>query len=190
MCYTAAAEYLAKSALYCFITMALVRGVMEQKKGKSFFILFGIRAAYEIVRLLIRVFGPESEGGMGIYDEGTALLVSLFFSCAVLAASIYAWKKVMTDYPAGSEPKNNQRSGKQKAAQDEQRKKSLAWQEMRSMNRPANSGKKSEVVATVEETADSAVSEDFEVGTAEDESTNAEVKTAPEAEQDDNSDVD
>ena len=188
MYYTVSVEYIARGALHCFLTMAMVRGALMEKKAKSFGVLLGIRAVYEIGYQLIYAFCTESAGE--VYDEGTALLVSLFFSCAVLAASIYAWKKVMTDYPAGSEPKNNQRSGKQKAAQDEQRKKSLAWQEMRSMNRPANSGQKSEVVATVEETADSAVSEDFEVGTAEDESTNAEAKTAPEAEQDDNSDVD
>ena len=132
MYYTVAVEYIARAALHCFITMALVRGVIEGNKGKSFGILFGVRAAYEVVYQLIYALCTESAGR--IYDETTALAVSLVVSLAVIAVSILAWKKVMTDYPVVSEPMNKQRSGKQSAANDVQRKKSLAWQEVRSMN--------------------------------------------------------
>ena len=128
--------------------MAIVRGALAEKKAKSFGILFGIRAAYEIGYQLIYAFCTESAGS--VYDEGTALVVSLIFSLAVLAASIYAWKITMRNYPAGREPQNKQRGGKQKVAEDEQRKKSLAWQEVRNMNRPANIDKKEEAVVAAE----------------------------------------
>jgi len=149
MYYTVSVEYIARGALHCFLTMAMVRGALMEKKAKSFGILLGIRAAYEIGYQLIYAFCTERAGG--VYDEGTALLISLIFSIAVLATSIWAWKKTMTDYPAGSEPQNNQRSGKKKAATDEQRKKSLAWQEVRNMNRPANIERKTEAVAAEKE---------------------------------------
>lgn len=147
MYYTVSVEYIARGALYCFLTMAMVRGALMEKKAKSFGILLGIRAAYEIGYQLIYAFCTESAGK--VYDERTALLISLIFSLAVLAASIYAWKKVMVDYPAGSEPKNKQSGGRKRTAEDEQRKNNLAWQEVRNMNRPANIGKKTEVIAEV-----------------------------------------
>jgi len=149
MYYTVSVEYIARGALYCFLTMAMVRGALVEKKAKSFAVLLGIRAAYEIGYQLIYAFCTESAGS--VYDEGTALLVSLFFSLATIAASIYAWKKAMTNYPVGNEPQNKQRSGKQKTAQDEQRKKSLAWQEVRNMNRPASIGRRTEDVVKAEE---------------------------------------
>lgn len=145
MYYTVSVEYIARGALHCFLTMTMVRGALMEKKAKSFGILLGIRAAYEIGYQLIYAFCTESAGK--VYDEGTALLISLIFSLAVLAASIYAWKKVMVDYPAGSEPQSKQSGGKKKTAEDEQRKKNLAWQEVRNMNRPANIGKKTETIA-------------------------------------------
>ena len=183
MYYTAASEYLAKAALHCFITMALVRGILEGKKAKSFGILFGVRAAYEVGYQLIYAFCSKDAGR--VYDESTALTISLIFSIAVLAASIYVWKKVMTDYPVSKEPQNKQKAGRQ-SSEEEQRKKSLAWQEVRNMNRPANIGRKTEVIAATEvPVTDGAVREDVE--TSEDEKVNALVQTETDAEQDDTS---
>ena len=141
MYYAVAIEYIARAALHCFISMALVRGVIEGVKGKSFGILFGIRAAYEVVYQVVYALSNESAGG--VYSEGTALAISLVVALAVIAASIYAWKKVMTDYPVVKEPQNKQRAGKQNE-EALQRKKSLAWQEVRNMNRPAEEKEESE----------------------------------------------
>ncbi len=140
MYYTVSAEYIARGALHCFITMALVRGVIEGKKGKSFGVLLGVRAAYEMIYQLIFALCTESAGS--VYSEGTALGISLVVSIAVIAASFYAWKKVMTEYPVTREPLNKQRTGRQ-SEMEEQRKKSLAWQEIRNMNR-SDIGSKSE----------------------------------------------
>ena len=134
MYYTVAVEYIARAALHCFITMALVRGVIEGKKAKSFGVLFGARAAYEVVYQVI--YALCTEGAGSVYSESTALAVSLIVSLAVIAASIYALKKVLADYPVVKEPMNKQRAGRQKEADETQRKKSLAWQEVRNMNRP------------------------------------------------------
>jgi len=136
MYYTVSVEYIARGALHCFITMALVRGVIEGKKGKSFGVLFGARAAYEILYQLIYALCTESGGN--VYSEGTALVISLVVALAVIAASYYAWKKVMAEYPVTREPLMKQRTGKQSALDDEQRKKNLAWQEIRNMNRSAS----------------------------------------------------
>lgn len=150
MYYTVSVEYMARGALYCFLTMAMVRGALVEKKAKCFGILFGIRAAYEIGYQVIYALCTESAGS--VYDEGTALVISFVFSLAVLAASIYAWKKTMTDYPVGREPQNKQRGVKQNATEEAQRKKSLAWQEIRNMNRPAKvEGKTEEPVTSDEE---------------------------------------
>lgn len=151
MYYTVSAEYIARGALHCFVTMALVRGVIEGKKGKSFGILLGVRAAYEIIYQVIYALCTESGGSL--YSEGTALGISLVVALAVIAASYFAWKKVMEAYPVTREPLNKQRSGKQSAVTDEQRKKSLAWQEIRNMNRPASGEASTEVSPVAEETA-------------------------------------
>ena len=144
MYYTVAVEYIARAALHCFITMALVRGVIEGKKAKSFGVLFGARAAYEVMYQLIYALCTESAGS--IYSESAALAVSMVVSLAVIAASIYALKKVMVEYPVIKEPINKQRAGKSKTVDEEQRKKSLAWQEVRNMNRPAVKKPESDVV--------------------------------------------
>ncbi len=141
MYYTASVEYIAKAALYSFITMAWVRGALEEKKGKSFGILLGIRAAYEIIHQLI--YALCTEGGGAAYTEETSLVISLVFSVMVIAAGFYAWKKVMTDFPQGREPQNKA-VRKNAAADDIQRKKNLAWQEVRNMNRPAKPESKEE----------------------------------------------
>ena len=146
MYYTVAAEYIARGAMHCFITMALVRGVIEGKKGKSFGVLFGVRAAYEVVYQLIYALCTENAGE--VYGESTALGISMVVAIGVIAASVYAWKKVMAEYPVTKEPLNKQRNGRQNAATDEQRKKSLAWQEVRNMNRPVE--KKTETAAPVD----------------------------------------
>lgn len=133
MYYTASVEYIARAVLYSFVTMAWVRGALEDKKGKSFGILLGIRAVYEVVHQLI--YALCTEGGGAVYTEGTSLAVSLVFSVLVIIAGVYAWKKVMTDFPQGREPQN--KAVKRNAVDDVQRKKNLAWQEVRNMNRPA-----------------------------------------------------
>ncbi len=132
MYYTVSVEYIARAVLYSFVTMAWVRGALEEKKGKSFAVLLGIRAAYEIIYQLIYAFCTESGGA--VYTEGTSLVVSLVFSVLVIVAGVYAWKKVMTDFPHGKEPQNKT-IRKNAATDDVQRKKNLAWQEVRNMNR-------------------------------------------------------
>jgi len=142
MYYTASVEYIARAVLYSFITMAWVRGALEEKKGKSFGVLLGIRAAYEIIHQLI--YALCTEGGGAVYTEGTSLTVSLVFSVLVIVAGIYAWKKVMADFPQGREPQN--KAIRKNATVDEvQRKKNLAWQEVRNMNRPAKAEKKEDI---------------------------------------------
>ena len=150
MYYTVSVEYMARAALHCLITMALVRGAIEGKKWKSFGVLFGIRAAYEAVYQVIYALCTESAGS--VYSEGTALGVSLVVSLAVLAASIYAWKKVMAGYPVTKEPLNKQKSAKQNAADTVQQKKSRAWQEVHNLNRPVNVEKKTTEAVTEEKT--------------------------------------
>jgi len=174
MYYTVAVEYIARAALHCFITMALVRGVIEGKKAKSFGILFGVRAAYEVMYQLIYALCTESAGS--VYSESAALAVSLVVSIAVVAASVFAWKKVMSDYPVVREPINKQLSGKQKASDDVQRKKNLAWQEVRNMNRPAENKAKS----VAEEGTVNECTEDVKV----DADVQTQTEEVPEAEQD------
>lgn len=148
MYYTVAVEYIARAALHCFINMALIRGVIEGVKGKSFGILLGVRAVYEVIYQLIYAF--STEGGGSVYSDSTALSVSLVVALAVAAVCVYAWKKVMTDYPVVREPVNKLRTQKQNAADEEQRKKSLAWQEVRNMNRPVSQEMKREEVNETE----------------------------------------
>ena len=144
MYYTASIEYIARAVLYTFVTMAWVRAVLEDKKGKSFGVLFGIRAVYEMLHQLI--YALCTEGGGAVYTESTSLAISLVFSVLVIVAGVYAWKKVITGFPVGREPQNKVIK-KNTAADDAQRKKNLAWQEVRNMNRPTNMIKKENVPA-------------------------------------------
>lgn len=151
MYYTVTVEYIARAALHCLITMALVRGAIEGQKGKSFGILFGVRAAYEVMYQVIYALSTEMAGS--VYSESVALAVSLVVSLAVIAASVYGLKKVMQEYPVVREPINKQRADRQTEADEVQRKKSLAWQEVRNMNRPAET--KPEIVSGTEQDNDS-----------------------------------
>ena len=90
------------------------------------------------------IYALCTEGGGAVYTEGTSLTVSLVFSVLVIVAGIYAWKKVMADFPQGREPQN--KAIRKNATVDEvQRKKNLAWQEVRNMNRPAKAEKKEDI---------------------------------------------
>lgn len=143
MYYTVSVEYIARAVLYSFITMAWVRGALEEKKGKSFAILFGIRAVYEIIHQLI--YALCTEGGGAVCTEATSLAISLIFSVLVIVAGVFVWKQVMTDFPQGREPQNKA-IRKNAAVDDVQRKKNLAWQEVRNMNRPTKTESKEETL--------------------------------------------
>lgn len=130
--YAEAVTYIARAALYCFICMALVRGVLEEKKGKSFATLFGIRAGYEVIYRIILSLCSE-EGG-AVYSDTTALWLSILLSAIVIAACVYAFRLLMKDYPQGKEPRIKGATVTQRIHEDVERKKSLAWQEVRSMN--------------------------------------------------------
>lgn len=130
--YAEAVTYIARAVLYCFICMALVRGVLEEKKGKSFVTLFGIRAGYEVIYRIILSLCSE-EGG-AVYSDTTALWLSILLSAIVIAACVYAFRLLMKDYPQGKEPRIKGSAMKQRVNADVERKKNLAWQEVRSMN--------------------------------------------------------
>lgn len=130
--YAEAVTYIARALLYCLICMALVRGALEGKKGKSFAVLFGIRAGYEVLyRVLLSLC---SEEGGAVYSDTTALWLSILLSVIVIAAGLYAFRFLMKDYPQGKEPRIKGFAGKQRVNADAERKKSLAWQEVRNMN--------------------------------------------------------
>ena len=130
--YAEAVTYIARAVLYCFICMALVRGVLEEKKGKSFVTLFGIRAGYEVIYRIILSLCSE-EGG-AVYSDTTALWLSILLSAIVIAACVYAFRLLMKDYPQGKEPRIKGATVTKRIHEDVERKKSLAWQEVRSMN--------------------------------------------------------
>jgi len=130
--YAEAVTYIARAVLYCFICMALVRGVLEGKKGKSFAVLLAIRAGYEVIyRIILSLCSAE---GGAVYSDTTALWLSVLLSAIVIAACLYAFRLLMKDYPQGKEPRIKGSAMKQRVNADVERKKSLAWQEVRSMN--------------------------------------------------------
>lgn len=130
--YAEAANYIARAVLYCFICMALVRGTLEGKKGKSFAVLFGIRAVFEVGYQMI--LSLCSEAGGAVYSDTTALTLSIIFSVIVIAAGLYILRIMLKDYPKGREPRSKAPVTGKKGMADVERKKNLAWQEVRNMN--------------------------------------------------------
>ena len=164
--YAEATTYIARAVLYCFICMALVRGILEGKKGKSFGILFGIRAAYEVFyRVLLSLC---SEEGGAVYSDSTALWLSILLSAIVVAAGLYAFRVLMKDYPQGKEPRMKGSSVKRVDA-DVERKKNLAWQEVRNINTAKKEAKTTREEVTTKETVNeetATVSEEEKSGEA------------------------
>lgn len=153
--YAEAANYIARAILYCFICMALVRGTLEGKKGKSFAVLLGIRAGFEMIYQMILALCSE-EGG-AVYSDTTALLLSIILSVLVIAGGLYAFRGLLKEYPSGREPRIKGASVKQRGMAEAERKKNLAWQEIRNMNSEKSAEPKTsaEEKATEEKTEES-----------------------------------
>lgn len=130
--YAEATNYVARAVLYCFICMALVRGTMEGKKGKSFAVLLGIRAVFEVGYQMI--LSLCSEAGGAVYSEATALTLTIICSVLVTAAGVYMLQRMMKDYPKGNEPRSKAPVSGKKIVADAERKKNLAWQEVKNIN--------------------------------------------------------